>query len=329
MSTDIEVPSRTLTRTDSIEAGIGNTPLIRLMRIARDLPEGVEVFAKAEHLNPGGSVKDRPALAMIREAERTGRLRPGKTILDASSGNTGIAYGMIGAARGYDVTLCLPRNASRERKQILEAYGVEVIQTNPMEGTDGAQGLARELAEEFPDKYVYLDQYNNEANWRAHYNTTALEIWRQTKGRTTHFLAGLGTTGSFTGIARRLKEFNSAVMGIALQPDSPLHGIEGLKHLSTARVPGIYDLSLADAHVTVTTEEALLMTQRLAKEEGLFVGPSSGANVFAALRLARLANSRCVVVTILCDNGERYLSEQDKPQMRREISTSLNRLSAF
>src|SRR5215471_4739308 len=293
----------------TIVNSIGHTPLIRLHRVTEDLDRDVVVFAKAEHLNPGGSVKDRPALRMILDAERRGLLCARKTILDASSGNTGIAYGMIGAARGYEVTLCLPANASPERKQILSAYGVEIIETNPLEGTDGAQALARELAQEFPERYAYLDQYNNEANWRAHYETTGEEIWEQTEGRITHFVAGLGTTGTFTGITRRLKEHNPQVMAMALQPDSPLHGIEGLKHLPTARVPGIYDPALADAHVVVATEEALQMKERLAKEEGLFVGSSSGGNVFAALRLARKLPPGSVVVTILCDDGARYLSE--------------------
>jgi len=292
----------------SLEETIGNTPLIKLRRVTQGVPAGVQVFAKAEHLNPGGSVKDRPALAMILEAERSGRLRSGKTILDASSGNTGIAYGMIAAERGYDVNLCLPRNASAERKQILRAYGVEIIETSSFEGTDGAQILARQLAEQFPNKYVYLDQYNNAANWRAHYETTGKEIWEQTKCTVTHFITGLGTTGTFTGVTRRLRECNPSIRAIGVQPDSPLHGIEGLKHLSTAHVPGIYDASLADEHLAVDTDSSLLMTQRLAKEEGLFVGPSSGANVFAALRLARELSPGAVVVTILCDGGEKYLS---------------------
>ena len=293
----------------SIEARIGHTPLIQLRHVTQDLPSGVRVFAKAEHLNPGGSVKDRPALAMILEAERNGRLRAGKTILDASSGNTGIAYGMIAAERGYEVTLCLPQNASAERKHILRAYGVEVIETSPTEGTDGAQILARQLAEEFPDKYVYLDQYNNQANWRAHYETTGKEVWEQTEGTVTHFVTGLGTTGTFTGVTRRLRVYNRRIRITAVQPDSPLHGIEGLKHLATAHVPGIYDASLADEQLAVDTESALSMHQRLAKEEGLFVGPSSGANVFAALELARKLSPGSVVVTILCDGGERYLSQ--------------------
>ena len=292
----------------SLEETIGNTPLIKLRRVTQGVPAGVQVFAKAEHLNPGGSVKDRPALAMILEAERSGRLRPGKTILDASSGNTGIAYGMIAAERGYDVNLCLPRNASAERKQILRAYGVEIIETSPTEGTDGAQILAQQLAEQFPDRYVYLDQYNNEANWRAHYESTGIEIWEQTRGTVTHFITGLGTTGTFTGVTRRLRECNASIRAVDVQPDLPLHGIEGLKHLPTAHVPGIYDHSLADEHLTVDTESSLLMTQRLAKEEGLFVGPSSGANVFAAVELARDLSPGSVVVTILCDGGEKYLS---------------------
>jgi S-sulfo-L-cysteine synthase (O-acetyl-L-serine-dependent) len=310
---------------DSIAARIGNTPLIRLDRISAALPSGVEIFAKAEHLNPGGSVKDRPALAMILDAERRGLLRPGKTILDASSGNTGIAYGMIAVERGYDVTLCLPGNASSERKQILNSYGVEVIETNPMEGTDGAQALASNLAREFPDRYVYLDQYNNDANWRAHYETTGKEIWQQTQGRVTHFLAGLGTTGTFTGITRRLREHNQRVTAIALQPDCPLHGIEGLKHLPTVRVPGIYDPSLADEQITVETEDALRMKHRLAQEEGLFVGPSSGANIFAALRLASSLPSGSVIVTILCDDGARYLSENREEQPHEPPRVSADR----
>jgi len=301
------VQTRISTR-HSLEKAIGNTPLIQLRRVTQDVPAGVQVFAKAEHLNPGGSVKDRPALAMILEAERTGRLRPGKTILDASSGNTGIAYGMIAAERGYDVTLCLPSNASAERKQILSAYGVKIIETSSSEGTDGAQIIARQLAEQFPDKYVYLDQYNNQANWRAHYETTGKEIWEQTKWTVTHFITGLGTTGTFTGVTRRLRECNPSVRAVDVQPDLPLHGIEGLKHLPTAHVPGIYDASLADEHLAVDTESSLLMSQRLAKEEGLFVGPSSGANVFAAVELARELSRGSVVVTILCDGGEKYLS---------------------
>ncbi len=291
----------------SIETSIGQTPLIQLRRITVGLPYGVTVFAKAEHLNPGGSVKDRPALRMILEGERNGSLLPGMTILDATSGNTGIAYAMIGAARGYPVTLCLPKNASHQRKQILRNYGVQIIETDPLQSTDGAQLVAREMFRKQPAKYFYPDQYNNDANWRAHYDTTAPEIWEQTEGRVTHFIAGLGTTGTFVGVARRLKSFNPQVRAIAMQPDSPLHGLEGLKHLQTAMVPGIYDPGLADENVEVTTDDALRMTHRLAREEGLFVGPSSGANVFAALRLAQTLSEDAVIVTILCDGGEKYV----------------------
>lgn len=294
-------------RGDSIESSIGDTPLIRLRNLTSDLPVGVEVFAKAEHLNPGGSVKDRPALAMILEGERRGRLRAGMTILDATSGNTGIAYGMIGAARGYPVTICLPKNAGSRRKQILRSLGVEIVETDPLLATDGAQLIAREMAESEPEKYFYPDQYNNPANWRAHYQTTAPEIWAQTQGRVTHFVAGLGTSGTFMGTARRLRELNPAIRAISMQPSSPFHGLEGLKHMATALVPGIYDPALADENVEVSTEDGQEMARRLAREEGLLVGNSSGANVFAALRLASSLPRDSVVVTILCDAGERYL----------------------
>lgn len=291
----------------SIETSIGGTPLIQLRRITAGLPDGAKVFAKAEHLNPGGSVKDRPALRMILAGEQSGTLLPGMTILDATSGNTGIAYAMIGAARGYPVALCLPKNASNQRKQILRSFGVHIIETDPLQSTDGAQLVAREMFRNEPAKYFYPDQYNNDANWRAHYDTTAPEIWEQSKERVTHFIAGLGTTGTFVGVARRLKSFSPQIRAIAMQPDSPLHGLEGLKHLQTAMVPGIYDPSLADDNVKVATDDALRMTERLAKEEGLFVGPSSGANVFAALRLAQTLTKEAVVVTILCDGGEKYI----------------------
>jgi cysteine synthase B len=293
----------------SLEAQIGNTPLIRLRRVAKDLSENVEIYAKAEHLNPGGSVKDRAALAMIQAGEKSGELTKEKTILDATSGNTGIAYAMIGAAHGYHVTLCLPKNASIERKRILKIYGAEIIETDPMNGTDGAQTMAKELARNNPEKYFYPDQYNNEANWRAHYEQSAPEIWRQTNGKITHFLAGLGTTGTFVGTARRLKELNPNIQMISMQPDSPLHGLEGMKHLETAIVPGIYDANLADENVEVTTEDAHEMTRHLAKEEGLLVGVSAGANVFAAVRLARKLKDAAVIVTVLCDGGGKYLSE--------------------
>ena len=292
-----------------LEAAIGNTPLIRLRTISKDLPENVEIYAKAEHLNPGGSVKDRAALAMILAGEQSGQLTRSKTILDATSGNTGIAYAMIGAARGYRVALTLPANASPERKRILKLYGAEIIETDRMQGTDGAQIKAKELVKEFPDKYFYPDQYNNENNWKSHYDTTAPEIWQQTNGKITHFLAGLGTTGTFIGTARRLKEYNPNIQTISMQPDSPLHGLEGMKHLETAIVPGIYDAKVADENTEVATEDAQEMTRRLAREEGLFVGVSAGANVFAALRLARELKKNAVIVTILCDGGGKYLSE--------------------
>ncbi len=297
-------------RGGDVLSSIGNTPLLGLPRLARDLPTGVEVCVKAEHLNPGGSVKDRAALAMILEAERDGRLTPDKIILDATSGNTGIAYAMIGATRGYRVTLCLPRNANFERKRMLRIYGAELIETDQQLSSDGAQLHAQEMAAREPEKYFYADQYNNAANWRAHYNGTAPEIWQQTGGRVTHFLAGMGTSGTLTGTARRLKEFNSRVRAVAMQPDSPLHGLEGMKHMETAIVPGIYDPTLADETVLVSTEDAQMMARRLAREEGLFVGISAGANVLAALRYAQTLPPGSLVVTVLCDDGGRYLSEE-------------------
>ena len=287
----------------SIEASIGNTPLLRLHLTNTEVP----VFAKAEPLNPGGSVKDRAALSMILEGERSGKLQPGMTILDATSGNTGIAYAMIGASRGYSVRVCLPKNASRQRKQILNHYGVEIVETDPMLLTDGAQLVAREIFQSDPEKYFYPDQYNNDANWLAHYETTANEIWQQTAGRITHFITGLGTSGTFVGVVRRLRELNPAIKAIAVQPESPLHGLEGLKHMATAITPGIFDRSLVAETLEVPTEDALLMTRRLAREQGIFVGPSSGANVFAARRLAASLRPPAVVVTVLCDGGERYL----------------------
>ncbi len=292
-----------------LESAIGNTPLIRLRRITKDLPQNIEIYAKAEHLNPGGSVKDRAALAMILAGEKSGVLTKDKIILDATSGNTGIAYAMIGAAHGYRVTLCLPKNAGIERKRILKNYGAEIIETDQMLGTDGAQIAAKELFSKFPDKYFYPDQYNNEANWQAHYETTAPEIWEQTNGRITHFIAGLGTTGTFVGTARKLKELNPKIQAISMQPDSPLHGLEGMKHLETAIVPGIYDANLANENVEVATEDAQTMTRKLAREEGLLVGVSAGANVFAAIRLARKIKKKAVILTILCDGGGKYLNE--------------------
>ncbi|HZN05261.1 MAG TPA: cysteine synthase family protein [Pyrinomonadaceae bacterium] len=291
---------------ETIESRIGNTPLLRLSVFDAELPEGVQIFAKAEHLNPGGSVKDRAALSMILDGERRGKLRPGMTILDATSGNTGIAYAVIGKARGYPVTVCLPKNASNQRKKILRDYGVEIVETDPMLSTDGAQLIARELFAANTEKYFYPDQYNNDANWRAHYETTANEIWEQTGGQITHFVTGLGTSGTFVGVVRRLRELNQSLTAIAVQPESPLHGLEGLKHMATAVRPGIFDPSLAGETLEVATEDALAMTSRLGIEEALFVGPSSGANVLAARRVALSLQAPAVVVTILCDGGERY-----------------------
>ncbi|PYS84712.1 MAG: cysteine synthase [Acidobacteria bacterium] len=288
---------------------IGGTPLLSLPRLASELPRGVELYAKAEHLNPGGSVKDRPALSMILDGERSGALTDDKIILDATSGNTGIAYAMIGAARGYRVRLCLPGNANVERKRILRIYGAELVETDPREGFDAPQKLAQRLAAEEPEKFFYPNQYDNPSNWRAHYDGTAPEIWEQTGGRVTHFLAGIGTSGTFTGIVRRLRELNPNLRAVLMQPDSPLHGLEGMRHVETSIVPGIFDPALADERIAVSTEDAQAMSRRLAREEGLFVGVSSGANVLAALRYARELPPGSVVVTVLCDGGGRYLSE--------------------
>lgn len=291
---------------------IGRTPLIRLRNIPRLAP-GVEVWAKLESRNPGGSVKDRAAWSILRDAEASGRLRPGVRLLDSSSGNTGIAYAMIAAARGHALTLCLPRNANLERQRTLRAYGVEIVHTDPLEGSDGAIRKARELAAQHPDRYLYLDQYSNPANWRAHYEGTAPEIWAQTRGRITHWVATLGTTGTFTGTARRLREFNPAIRCLSVQPDSPFHGLEGLKHLETAIVPAIYDPSLVDENLEAPTEASLALVRRLAREEGIFAGISSGAALWGALTVAdRLsaAGDEGVVVTLFPDGGDRYLSEE-------------------
>ncbi|MBI3911733.1 MAG: cysteine synthase family protein [Armatimonadetes bacterium] len=287
---------------------IGNTPLLRLQEIARDL-NGVEIYAKAEWFNPGGSVKDRPAANIIREAERTGQLTRDKILLDATSGNTGIAYAMICAARGYRARLCMPATASEERQRILRAYGADMVLTNPREGSDGAIREARRLFSENPDLYFYADQYSNPANWQAHYRTTAPEIWEQTQGRITHFIAGLGTSGTFVGTARRLRELNPNIRLISFQPDAPLHGLEGLKHMATAIVPCIYDPELADEDRRVPSEAAYAMMRRLAREEGLLVGSSGAAAAHVALEVAR--EIRCgVVVTLFPDSGTRYLSEE-------------------
>ena len=287
---------------------IGETPLLTLSRIGADLPDPVTLYAKAEHLNPGGSVKDRPALAMIQDGLRTGAFAAGKTLIDATSGNTGIAYAMIGAALDRPVTLALPANASDERKRILRAYGAELILTDPMAGTDGAQQRVKALVETDPGRYFYPDQYSNDANWRAHYEGTGAEIHDQADKRITHFVAGLGTTGTFTGVSRRLKTYDTRIRCISMQPATSLHGLEGLKHLPTAQIPAIYDDTLADDQLTCSTEDAHAMTRRLAREEGLLVGPSAGANVATALRIAHTLDAGCVV-TILCDTGTRYLSD--------------------
>jgi cysteine synthase B len=298
---------------------IGYTPLIRLRRITRHLPESIEIYGKAEWFNPGGSVKDRPAWNIVRTAIERGELRGSKRLLDATSGNTGIAFAMIGAALGFGVTLCVPANVSTERKRILKAYGAEVIYTDPLESSDGAIRKARELYALHPDRYYYADQYNNPANWQAHYETTGVEIWQQTEGRITHFVAGLGTTGTFVGVGRRLREYRRDIQLIALQPDSPFHGLEGLKHLETAIVPGIYDPTLADANLAISTEDAYAMARRLAREEGLLVGVSAAAAVVGSLRVAeailhdaetRGEEPRAVIVTILCDSADKYLSER-------------------
>jgi len=287
---------------------IGGTPLVRLRTFGADLP-GIELYAKAEFQNPGGSVKDRAALSILREAKRAGRLCDGVTILDATSGNTGIAYAMISAAYGYRLKLCMPANVTRERIRTLKAYGAELVLTNPMEGTDGAIREARRLVASDPQRYFYADQYNNDANWRAHYETTGPEIIEQTEGRITHFVAGLGTSGTFMGVGRRLREFNSDIQLISVQPDSPMNGVEGLKHMETAIRPGIYDDTLADEDVRIATERAYAFTRRLASEEGMLVGVSSGAALAAALDVAERAPEG-VIVVVFPDSGTRYLSER-------------------
>lgn len=288
---------------------VGNTPLLRLSRVAPELPPGVELYAKAEWYNPGGSVKDRPALYMLRDGERRGLLRPGVRIADATSGNTGIAYATIGAALGYGVTLALPANASPERKRILRALGAELVLTDPQEGMDRAIRTIRALVAEQPERFFYPDQYNNPANPQSHYETTGAEIWTQTDGRVTHFVAALGTCGTFVGAGRWLRDENRRVRLLAVQPDGPFHALEGVKHLATAElVPGIYDPTLADHTIEISTESAFDMARRLARSEGLLVGISAAANVAAALQVARGLREG-VVVTVLCDSAAKYLSE--------------------
>ncbi len=286
---------------------VGQTPLLELPRIAGDVP-GLRLYAKAEHLNPGGSVKDRPARAMLLDGLSTGRLSPGRAVLEATSGNTGIADAMLGRALGFSVTICLPANASAERQGILRAFGAELVLTDPLEGTDGAIRKARAMAAARPDLYFYPDQYSNPANWRAHFETTGPEIREQTAGRFTHFVAGLGTSGTFLGVARYLARRSPGVRCVAVEPDGPLHGLEGMKHMASAMVPPIWDPTVADARLAVATEDAYAMCRRLAREEGILVGPSSGANVAASLRVARENAGPATVVTILCDGGGRYRS---------------------
>jgi cysteine synthase B len=291
----------------SLPERVGRTPLLRLAHSVRN--PGVRIYAKAEWYNPGGSIKDRPALNMIREGERSGELRKGKTLIDATSGNTGIAFAMFGAALGYEVELVMPENVGAERRRIIEAYGAAIRYSDPLEGTDGARRLAQSIVAQKSEKYFYPDQYSNPANWKAHFQTTGEELLHQTSGTVTHFVCGLGTTGTFVGTTRRLKQANAAIRCIAVQPDGPLHGLEGLKHIPSAWVPGIYDASLVDGTEEVATEEAYAMVRRLAREEGLLVGVSSGAAMVAAVRIAERVE-KGIVVTIFPDNGTKYLNER-------------------
>jgi cysteine synthase B len=287
---------------------VGNTPLLELKKISRDL-DGVSIFAKAEFCNPSGSVKDRAARAMILAGLKQGKLVPGKIIIDATSGNTGIAYAMIGAALGYETLIYLPANAGAERKRILRSYGAQLVETSPLESSDGAYVAAKEEAAKRPERYFFPNQYDNDANWKAHYDTTGREIWEQTRGRVTHFITGLGTSGTFMGTSRRLKDYNSDIRVYAVQPDSPFHGIEGTKHMGSALKPGIYDETLPEGFVEVSTEAAYAMTRRLAREEGVFAGISAGANVTGAVQLGKTLPRDSVVVTVLWDSGSRYLSD--------------------
>jgi S-sulfo-L-cysteine synthase (O-acetyl-L-serine-dependent) len=297
-----------------LEDLVGNTPLLALEKITAHLPEWVEVYAKAEWYNPGGSVKDRAAFNMILTAEQEGLITPGQTtLMDSTSGNTGIAYAMIGAARGYKVKLFMPENVTRERISILRAYGVELVFTDPLEGSDGAIQAVRELAEAEPDKYFYVNQYNNPANWQAHYKTTGVEIWEQTAGRVTHFVAGLGTSGTLIGTGRRLHEYNPDIQVISLQPDSPFNGLEGLKHMETAIKPGIYDEAVADRDMPISTEETYAMARTLARQEGLLVGISAASAVVGSLKIAEElaeAGQPGVIVTLFPDSASKYLSDK-------------------
>jgi cysteine synthase B len=296
----------------SLQDRIGNTALLRLDRLTAHLP-GVSIYGKAEWLNPGGSVKDRAASSIVAAAQREGKLGPGQTLLDATSGNTGIAYAMLGASQGFPVTLCMPSNVSVERKRILAAYGANIVWTDPADGSDGAIRKVKELYAADPGKYFYADQYGNDNNWLAHYRTTAPEIWEQTEGAITHFVAALGTSGTFMGTTRRLREFNPAIQCISMQPDSPFNGLEGLKHMATAIVPPIYDPALADRNIDMATERAYAMAKWLGRNQGLLIGVSAAAAVAAALEVAEAehaAGREAVVVTILCDSADKYLSER-------------------
>jgi len=311
MAQVLPIPLLARMEAEPLLATIGNTPLVRLEKIPAELP-GIEILAKAEYFNPGGSVKDRAAANMILDGERSGKLNHNRTILDSTSGNTGIAYAMIGANRGYKVKLVLPANASEERKRILKAYGAETVFSPADEGSDGAIRLCRQIYMADPDLYFYPDQYNNSANWKAHFEHTGPEILKQTGGRLTHFVAAMGTSGTFTGITRRLRRDAPEVKCISVQPSSGFHGLEGLKHMPTAIRPGFYDDTLADCNIWMETEDAYAMVRRLAREEGLLVGISSGCNVHAALTVGRELAARGetgVIVTVLCDSAEKYLSE--------------------
>ncbi|GAB63920.1 cysteine synthase [Candidatus Jettenia caeni] len=292
----------------SLLDNVGNTPLLRINRIAKELRDkDVEIYAKAEWFNPGGSVKDRPALRIIEEAEKTGKLNYDKIIIDSTSGNTGIAYALIGASRGYKVTLVMPLNVSEERKRIIRAFGAKIIFTDPLLGSDGAMLEAKRMVNEDPSKYFYADQYNNPANWKAHYDTTGVEIWKQTAGEVTHFIACLGTSGTLMGTGRRLKEYNPCIQVIAVEPSASIHGLEGMKHMSTSVVPGIYDDHFPDKKIAVETEDAYTIIKKLAAEEGFFVGYSSGAALMASLKVASELE-KGLIVTIFPDRGDRYLS---------------------
>lgn len=317
-SATVRTPAPAVLLGTSPHLRVGNTPLLRLGKLTQHLP-GVQILGKAEWTNPGGSVKDRAASAIVRAAQQAGRLLPDASgnitehLLDATSGNTGIAYAMLGAAMGFPVTLCMPTNVSPERKRLLAAYGANVVWTDPADGSDGAIRKARELAVGQPDKFYYADQYGNEHNWKAHYQTTANEIWEQTDGRITHFIAGLGTSGTFMGTTRRLRELNPAIQCYSMQPDSPFNGLEGLKHMATAIVPPIYDATLADRNIEMGTERAHAMARHLGRTEGLLIGVSAAGNIAAALQVAEEeagAGREAIIVTVLCDAADKYLSER-------------------